>query len=80
MRACLTHQSGGGQHADVVAVGFIRDAAVGGILSILGNMVNKRREIMISPSLLKGGNLAAELVVDCKKIALFTLVSIFAMS
>lgn len=67
LRACLTHQSGGGQHADVVAVGFIRDAAVGGILSILGNMVNKRREIMISPSLLKGGNLAAELVGDCKK-------------
>lgn len=67
LHVCLTHQSGGSQHTDVVAIRFLRDAAVGGILSILRNMVNKRREIVISPSLTKGGNLAAELVVDCKK-------------
>lgn len=61
LRVCLTHQSGGGQHADVVAVGFIRDAAVGGILSILGNAKDKRREIRTSLSPRKGGDLAAGL-------------------
>ncbi len=40
---CLTHQRGGSQLTNVIAAGFIRNTAVGGILAILHSMMNKKR-------------------------------------
>ncbi len=48
----LTQQRGGGQLANVVAVGFIWHTAVRGIMAILHNMMNKKRKNIPSFSLL----------------------------